>query len=268
MSAAAASSTVRTTYDVKPQRSWCCAISSASSSSVPTNMYGAPMTSARRRARNVSATRAAALYAVLGDPEVLHERVEHRPRAGRRFAAHDRRRRPSIAASLQSTSCECPSASVRPVPLRLTMSATRAAESEHPRAVAADQQRNRVLHRPRRQQERVVDVHVPAVMRHDLAGQQLRHDVDRLDEPPDPCGRGRYSRPVIAHSAGVCPAPSPRTKRPFESTSTVAASLAIDERIADAHVEHVGAELQRRRDAGRGRERGERRGGAPRWSAT
>ena len=36
-----------------------------------------------------------------------------------------------------------------------------------------------------------------------------------------------YSRPDIVHSAGVCPAPSPSTRRPPEITSTVAASLAI-----------------------------------------
>ena len=77
----------------------------ASSSSVPTNTYGAPSTSAARRARNALGDTSRGCIAMLGDPEVLHERVEHRAvEAG--DAPRTIATRSSIAASLQSTSCE------------------------------------------------------------------------------------------------------------------------------------------------------------------
>ena len=52
-------------------------------------------------------------------------------------------------------------------------------------------------------------------------------------------------------------------ERPFEITSTVAASLASDSGSRMPSVEHVGTELQRRRDPGRGGQCGEWRRGYP-----
>ena len=129
------------------------------------------------------------------------------------------------------------------------------------RAVAADQQRDRLLHRPRRQQERVVDVHVPAVMRHDFAGQQPRHDVDGLDESPDPFGRGRILAPGHGPLRRRVPGAEPEDEAPVREHVEGRRVARDRQRVADAGVEHVRAELQRRRDAGRGRQRGERRGG-------
>ena len=96
----------------------------------------------------------------------------------------------------------------------------RARKLQHLRAVAADQERDLVLHRTRTRQDRIVG--------DDLAAQQRAHGLDRLDEVTHARAALGYGRPSIVHSAGVWPAPIPRIMRPFDRTSTVAAPIATE----------------------------------------